>query len=72
MKKALIFIPIFAAVFILAYLVVSYLPGYMIKLSAPPEIYFIHNLKKLWGLKSIISGSLGLLAGGFTLIKLKK
>ena len=71
MKRIVISAAVFGAMFTVTYLVLSYFPGTMIKLSAPPEIYFIENLKKLWFLKTVISSAVGLIASAVTYKELK-
>lgn len=71
MKRIVVSAAVFAAMFTVTYLVLSYFPGAMIKLSAPPEIYFIENLKKLWFLKTVISSAVGLIASAVTYKELK-
>ncbi len=71
MKKIIVSVFVFVVCFIAIYLIASYFPGMQIKLSAPPEVYFIENLKKLWFLKSAISGAVSLVAGTLIYIKIK-
>lgn len=66
MKRIVVSVSVFIVCFIAVYLIASYFPGAQIKLSAPPEVYFIQNLKKLWLLKSAVSGVVSLVASGFT------
>ena len=56
MKKKLLIISSFIVTFSLVYLILSFcIPGWRIKLDAPPLIYFIEQLKSLMVLKCGIS-----------------
>ena len=56
MKKKLLIISSFIVTLSLVYLILSFMiPGWRIKLDAPPLIYFIEQLKSLMVLKCGIS-----------------
>ncbi|MBQ8762870.1 MAG: hypothetical protein IJZ07_02050 [Clostridia bacterium] len=71
MKRIVIYVAVLVFCFAAVYLMISYFPGAQIKLSAPPEVYFVENLKKLWFLKSAISGVVSLVVSGITYYKIK-
>ncbi len=71
MKGIIISVLVFIICFAVLYLMISYFPGAQIKLSAPPEVYFVENLKKLWFFKSAISGALSFAASGIIFFKIK-
>lgn len=71
MKKIIVSALVFIVCFVAAYLIASYFPGMQIKLSAPPEVYFIRNLIKLWHIKSTIAGVISLAAGTVIYKKIK-
>ena len=71
MKRIVISVAVFVVCFVAVYLMISYYPGMQIKLSAPPEVYFIRNLIKLWHIKSAIAGAISFVAGTVTYKKIK-
>lgn len=71
MKKLIISAPVFIVCFMAVYLIASYFPGAQIKLSAPPEVYFIRNFVKLWPLKSAVSGAVSFVVSGIVCSKMK-
>ena len=68
-KKNILFLLVFIAVFMTVYIVLCYSPWFALKLSAPPLEYFIASVKKLWYIKGIISGISGFAAGCFVVYR---
>ena len=68
-KKIILFLLVFIAVFMTVYIVLCYSPWFALKLSAPPLEYFIASVKKLWYIKAAISGVFGMVSGGFVIYK---
>ena len=69
MKKFLLLSFVFIAVFVTVYIALCYSPWFALKLSAPPLEYFMASVKKLWYIKTAISGIFGVAAGGFVIYK---
>lgn len=68
-KKIILFLLVFIVVFMTVYIVLCYSPWFALKLSAPPFEYFIASVKKLWYIKTAISGVFGMASGGFVIYK---
>ena len=68
-KKIILFSFVFVAVFVTVYIVLCYSPWFALKLSAPPFEYFMASVKKLWYIKTAISGAFGIASGGFVIYK---
>ncbi len=68
-KKIILFLLVFIAVFMTVYIVLCYSPWFALKLSAPPLEYFVASVKKLWYIKTAISGVFGMVSGGFVIYK---
>ncbi len=64
MKKPITSLIIFVVVFIAAYLMLCYWPGFRIKLYAPPMEYFVESIKHMVVFKALVSVVVGLLAAG--------
>ena len=60
MKKAVIYVTVFAVVFVLTYLALCYMvPGLRIKLDADAFTYFIRSIQSMMFFKSLIAAAAG-------------
>ncbi len=68
MKKVGLFAIIFISSFLVAYLIICYLPGMRIKLFAEPMEYFVANIMHNMGFKALVSLIVGLFVSVISLL----
>ena len=73
MKRYILPVALFAIAFIITYMGLCYfVPGWKIKLSAEPMVYFVESIRHMALMKTIISFAAGIVVGAIPVLAGKK